>query len=64
MALHESRITPKRPGTAAYTKFSAFRDGMTVASYLAAPGNGGTGEIRWCLAHRYIRLEGWSAFAR
>jgi len=48
---------PKRPGTAAYAKFSVFRDGMTVASYLAAPGDGGTGEIRWCLAHGYISLE-------
>jgi hypothetical protein len=37
---------PKKPGTAAYAKFAAFRDGMTVLAYMATPDNGGTGEIR------------------
>jgi hypothetical protein len=48
---------PKRPGTAAYTKFAAFIDGQTVAEYLAAPGNGKSGEITWCLRHEFIRLD-------
>jgi hypothetical protein len=48
---------PKRPNTAAYTKFAAFKDGMTVSEYRATPGNGGMGEIRWCLEHNFIRIE-------
>jgi hypothetical protein len=48
---------PKRRGTAAYTKFAAFKDGMTVDEYKSSPGNGGMGEIRWCIDHNFIELE-------
>jgi len=48
---------PKRPGTKAYTKFDAFTEGQTVAQYLAAPGNGRNGEIKWCLDHNFISLD-------
>jgi hypothetical protein len=48
---------PKRPDTSAHTKFAALRDGMTVDEYRSAPGNGGMGEIRWCLEHNFIRLD-------
>jgi hypothetical protein len=48
---------PKRPDTAAHAKFAAFKDGMTIDEYRSTPGNGGMGEIRWCLEHNFIRLE-------
>lgn len=47
---------PKREGTAAFTKYAAFKDGMTVAQYYAAPGNGGVGEINWCLRHNFLTV--------
>lgn len=48
---------PKRLGTAAHTKFAAFKDGMTVDEYKGSPGKGGMGEIRWCIEHNFIKLE-------
>ena len=50
---------PKGLNTAAYTKFAALKDGMTVDEYRSTPGNGGMGEIRYCLEHNppYLRLE-------
>lgn len=47
---------PKRANTAAYTKFAAFATGQTVAQYYAAAGNGGAGEIWWCLKHKFLCL--------
>lgn len=47
---------PKREGTAAHAKFAAFGTGCTVAEYLAAKNNGGSGEIAWCVAHKFVSV--------
>lgn len=46
---------PKRLGSAAYERFAAYEDGMTVNDYFAKGGR--PEDIRWDLEHHYIKLE-------
>lgn len=45
---------PKRMGTLAYARFELYKDGMTVAEYVAAGGR--TGDVIYDMAEGYISL--------
>lgn len=45
---------PKRKDTLAYTRYALYRDGMTIAEYVAAGGR--SGDIKHDLAFEYIQL--------
>lgn len=50
-----AETNPKRPGTSAHERFAKYRDGMTVAQFIAA---GGTrGDISWDTERSFIRLD-------
>lgn len=46
---------PKRPGTSSHDRFARYRDGMTVAQFVAAGGT--TGDLTWDQTHSFIRLD-------
>lgn len=46
---------PKRPGSAAHDRFACYRDGMTVADYLAAGGQ--RLDLRYDADHGFIHVE-------
>ena len=46
---------PKRAGTLAFQRYALYRDGMTVAEYVAAGGR--TGDVNHDATEGYITLE-------
>lgn len=57
----DSRITilvkenPKRPGTAGHARFSLYKNGMTVAEFVAVGGK--TVDVAWDSKHNFIKLD-------
>ena len=50
---------PKRPGSRAWTAFSHYGDGMTVAQYVEAVGKAGTANLVYDASHGFITIEGY-----
>ena len=48
---------PKRPGAAAYARFVALRDGITVEQHVAAAGPVASGTLRSASRRGHVRLE-------
>ena len=46
---------PKREGSAAYSRFKLYKDGMTVAEFIKKGGT--SGDVNYDLAHKYISLS-------
>lgn len=46
---------PKRKGTLTFDRFALYKDGMTVAEYVAAGGR--TGDVNFDVEQGYISLE-------